>query len=46
VESAQAFFEFRGSKEGSRGFTVAINQGRVEGSCITGSKIDAEDHQK
>jgi hypothetical protein len=41
AEGAQAFFEFRGSKESSRRFAVAINHAGVDCSGITGSKMKA-----
>jgi hypothetical protein len=45
AEGAQAFFEFRGSKEGSRGFAITINHARVDGSGITRSGVDADENK-
>jgi hypothetical protein len=45
AEGAQAFFEFRGSKEGSRGFAITINHARVDSSGITRSRADADENK-
>jgi hypothetical protein len=44
-KGAQSFFEFGGSKESSHGFAVAIDQARVDGSGVTGSRMDADENK-